>query len=71
MEIVNCIACEAELTIKHPINIGTQVKCPQCKAEFEVVWLDPLEIDWPFDDDYEDEEEEEYYYDYDEEEEEY
>jgi hypothetical protein len=36
------------------------VTCSRCDAELEVVWLDPVELDWPFIDDYDDEED---YYD--------
>jgi len=42
--------------------MGSQVTCPECDAELEVVWLDPIELDWPFDDeDYDDDDD--YYYD--------
>jgi lysine biosynthesis protein LysW len=34
--------------------------CAECGAELELVWLDPLELDWPFIDDDWDEEEEVY-----------
>jgi len=58
MEGVNCLSCDDEIQITRPHKIGMLVTCAECGAEFEIVWLDPLELDWPFiDDDWEDEEE--------------
>lgn len=64
MEAANCISCGAEIFVRQPVKIGSQLKCNNCDAELEIVWLDPLEVDWPFleDDDYDDDEEEEEYY---------
>jgi len=31
--------------------MGKRVVCPVCRAELEIVWLDPIELDWPYDDD--------------------
>jgi lysine biosynthesis protein LysW len=39
-------------------RLGQRVVCKSCKAEVEVVWLDPLELDWPVDDDEFDDEDE-------------
>ena len=60
MESVNCISCDTHIQLRKPPKIGMLVTCPKCDAELEVVWLDPLELDWPFIDDDWDEEEEEY-----------
>jgi alpha-aminoadipate carrier protein LysW len=57
----DCISCGAEIKISAQLRMGLPVTCPDCDAELEVVWLDPVELDWPFDEeDYEDDEE--YYY---------
>ena len=61
MNFADCISCNAEISFSTTPKMGHLVKCPQCNAELEVVWLDPIELDWPFDDDY-DGEDEEYYY---------
>ena len=62
MMVAECISCGSEITFREDPKMGQMVKCPRCDAELEVVWLDPLELDWPFVDDYEDEDEEDYYY---------
>ena len=59
MEVTNCLSCEAEIRLRKPAKIGMLVTCAECGAELEVVWLDPLELDWPFIDDWEEDEEEE------------
>jgi alpha-aminoadipate carrier protein LysW len=65
MEIASCIACKAAINLSQRPKMGMLVNCPECGAELEVVWLDPLELDWPFIDDWdeEDEDKEVYYYD--------
>ncbi|MCJ7703426.1 MAG: hypothetical protein MUO62_17720 [Anaerolineales bacterium] len=62
MEVAECISCGTEITFREAPKMGQLVKCKRCEAEFEVVWLDPIELDWPFIDD-EDDDEEEYDYD--------
>lgn len=61
MEAAECISCGNEIIIRGTPQMGQQVKCNKCGSELEVVWLDPLELDWPFDDDYD--EDDDYYYD--------
>lgn len=59
-----CPSCGASVSIKGTPKIGMHVTCKSCDTEVEVVWLDPLELDWPMDeyegeDDADDVEEEE------------
>ena len=69
MDAGECISCGNQITIKGEAQMGMMVTCPKCNAELEVVWLDPLELDWPFEDDYNDDDDDsDYYYDDDEEE---
>lgn len=49
-----CPSCGAQVSLKGTPKIGTHVTCKSCDTELEVVWLDPLELDWPMDE-YEDE----------------
>jgi lysine biosynthesis protein LysW len=59
MEIVTeCLDCDAPIRLLKPPRIGMRVTCPACKAEFEVIEVDPLELDWPFDGEWSDEDEE-------------
>ena len=59
MEVTNCIGCDTEIRLRQSPKIGMLVTCAECGAELEVVWLDPLELDWPFIDDYDEDEDEE------------
>ena len=51
MTIVECISCGTEIKFSAQPKMGTLVSCSDCDAKLEVVWLDPVELDWPFDDD--------------------
>jgi lysine biosynthesis protein LysW len=53
-----CPSCGASVAVKGAPKIGMKVTCKSCDTEAEVVWLDPLELDWPMDE-YEDELEDE------------
>jgi hypothetical protein len=33
--------------------MGQRVGCPVCREKLEVIWLHPVELDWPFEDEYE------------------
>ena len=59
MEVANCIGCNTEIRFRQSPKIGMLVSCDECGAELEVVWLDPLELDWPFIDDWDEDEDEE------------
>jgi alpha-aminoadipate carrier protein LysW len=60
MEFAKCISCSEDIRLPKPPKIGMLVTCAECGAELEVVWLNPLELDWPFIDDDWDEEKEAY-----------
>lgn len=51
MTLVECISCGTEIRFSAQPKMGEQVTCPDCDAALEVVWLDPVELDWPYDDD--------------------
>jgi len=44
-----CPSCNAQVSVKGTPKIGLHVTCKSCDTELEVVWLDPLELDWPMD----------------------
>lgn len=55
----DCPACGAKMNLGLSPKIGQRYKCFTCRSEFEVAWLDPVELDWPYDeDDWEDLDEE-------------
>lgn len=51
MKAAQCISCETEITFQADPKMGQLVRCSKCDAQLEVVWLDPIEVDWPYDDD--------------------
>jgi lysine biosynthesis protein LysW len=58
---VECPACHAKVHVGGKPRMGQKVKCRSCDAELEVVWLEPLELDWAYDEDeFEDEYDEDY-----------
>ncbi len=62
MKAAFCPECEGEFRIGPQIKVGQRITCPHCDAELEIIHLNPLELDWAYDEpapEFEDEEEEE------------
>ncbi|RMD59018.1 lysine biosynthesis protein LysW [Candidatus Parcubacteria bacterium] len=57
-----CISCGERFEVGAHPHLGDLVTCPVCDALLEVVQLEPLELDWPYeeDEDFDDEEDEEF-----------
>lgn len=51
MPYVTCPGCDDELYIGGEPRLGQKVVCGECDARLEVVSLDPLEVDFPSEDD--------------------
>ena len=47
--LVNCLDCEAEITLTGQVGIGQPLICRKCGTMMEVVELDPVEVDWIYD----------------------
>lgn len=43
-----CPSCFNNVNIGRQPGIGKIVVCPSCKTELEVVWLSPIELDFPY-----------------------
>ena len=57
--MVLCPQCESDLDIEEDeVDEGEIVSCPECGTEFEVVTVNPLELNPVTDEDEEEEEEE-------------
>ncbi len=56
----DCPSCGTKVSIGLNPKMGQRLFCPQCSTEVEVVWLDPVELDWPYDDDGDDDEYDEF-----------
>ena len=51
MQKAECPQCEKDVAVgSHPV-ISEVINCERCGAEFEIVWLDPIEMDLPLIDD--------------------
>ena len=53
-----CPDCGEKIPVRGTIRIGQEVICPHCDAELEIVETEPVELDWAYEDDWDDEEEE-------------
>jgi lysine biosynthesis protein LysW len=45
--VAECPSCGEEVRVLSP-KIGQHVNCPKCKMLWEVIWLEPVELDWPY-----------------------
>jgi lysine biosynthesis protein LysW len=48
-----CPECDVLITIKTP-KIGAKFECPECEEELEIVATDPLDVQFAYDDDWDD-----------------
>lgn len=55
MALATCIECDEEIEINGRPRLGQKVTCPNCGAELEVASINPLELDWAYEDDADDE----------------
>ncbi len=51
----DCPSCGTKIQLILKPKLGQKLTCKQCNADLEVVWLDPLELDFPFESDEDDE----------------
>ncbi len=52
-DVAHCPECDAKINVKSP-KLGQIVSCRVCDTRLEVVDLKPLELDWAFEDDFDD-----------------
>jgi lysine biosynthesis protein LysW len=50
MAIAECPHCERNVKLSGETWLGKRVSCPHCGEELEVVELNPVELDYAFDD---------------------
>lgn len=56
MPYAACPGCDQNIYLRHNPKLGDIVYCDNCEADLEVVNLNPIELDWPWEEE-EDEEE--------------
>ena len=49
--MVECLECGADLAVPAGAEVGDAVRCPACGEAFVLVEVDPVEIDYPDDED--------------------
>lgn len=52
-----CPNCDAEIQVRTP-KLGAKLTCPECDEQLEVVSVDPFDVDYPYEDDWDDDWEE-------------
>lgn len=45
---VQCLDCESTIKLSFEPVVGQIITCPNCDAEFEVIAINPVELDWAF-----------------------
>lgn len=60
-----CPDCNAEIRFRKAPHLGQLVTCHNCQTSLEVVRRDPLELDWAFDDPFDEDDEDDDYDDFD------
>lgn len=54
--LIECVECGEETAVTGEARIGKQVMCLNCGTWMEVISLDPVEVDWIYEEpEYEDE----------------
>ncbi len=47
MGAAKCPSCGKLIELGRTPRMGQKIRCFDCSSRLEVVWLDPLELDWP------------------------
>ena len=55
-----CLDCEQQIHLGYQPVVGQILLCPHCKSELEIICMNPLELDFYYEDEEEDENWEEY-----------
>lgn len=45
-----CPACDRNIKVPNRPRIGQKLVCPHCDTDLEVIEVDPLELDWAYED---------------------
>lgn len=53
MPMTECPYCYELISVDKLPHMGQKILCPSCQGTTEVVWLYPIELDLPIDDDLE------------------
>lgn len=45
----HCPLCRDTVSLGSSVKVGDRIICPGCDAQLEIVSLQPVELDWPYD----------------------
>ncbi|NLT72607.1 MAG: hypothetical protein GXX94_00225 [Chloroflexi bacterium] len=51
MPYAACPGCDQNIFLKPNYKLGDIVYCDNCEADLEIVSVNPLELDWPWEED--------------------
>jgi alpha-aminoadipate carrier protein LysW len=51
MQSAVCSQCGSSISVGTQPKLGKLVTCSECGTELEIVWLNPLELDFPLEED--------------------
>lgn len=61
MTTVYCLSCDGKIEVSSKARVGQFVFCEVCGTDFEIIQMNPLELDYAYDgDDYDDDDDDEY-----------
>jgi lysine biosynthesis protein LysW len=47
--VIECMDCGVKSVLTGRIELGQEIACPECGTWMEVVSLDPVQVDWVYD----------------------
>ena len=50
VESARCPDCGETIRLKGKVHIGREIVCPHCDALLEVIDIDPIQLDWVYED---------------------
>ena len=55
-----CPDCDGKIVFNAEPRVGTRLTCPHCDAELEVIDINPVELDWVYEESDEDWDDDDY-----------
>lgn len=49
MKTTYCLDCECSIELNQNLGVGSIVNCSFCETQFQLVDVDPIELDWTYD----------------------
>jgi len=49
MNFAECPNCYKQVNVGSKPRMAQIISCHSCKTRLEITWLDPIQLDWPYD----------------------